>query len=86
MAVYVDNFQSPYGRMLMCHMIADTQKELLEMADKIGVQKKWIQDYGTQTEHFDICMSKRKKAIEFGALEINMRELVIMTANREHKP
>lgn len=35
MAVYVDNFKAPYGRMFMCHMIADTQKELLEMADNV---------------------------------------------------
>ena len=86
MAVYVDNFKGAYGRMIMCHMIADTQKELLEMADKIGVQRKWIQDYGTPREHFDICMSKRKKAIEFGAIEINMRELAKMTSTRKHKP
>ena len=69
----------------MCHMIADTQTELLEMADKIGVQRKWIQDFGTPREHFDICLSKKKKAIDFGAKEINMRELARITANREHK-
>ena len=85
MAVYVDNFNAPYRRMIMCHMIADTQTELLEMADKIGVQRKWIQDFGTPREHFDICLSKKKKAIDFGAKEINMRELARITANREHK-
>ncbi len=67
----------------MCHMIADSQPELLEMADKIGVQRKWIQDYGTSSEHFDICMSKRKKAVELGAIEINMRDLVRMVKKKE---
>lgn len=38
--VYVDNFESSYGRMIMCHMIADTKEELLEMVDKIGVARK----------------------------------------------
>lgn len=85
MAVYVDNFNAPYGRMTMCHMIADTQTELLEMVDKIGVQRKWIQDFRTPREHFDICLSKKKKAIEFGAKEIHFKELARMTANREHR-
>ena len=85
MAVYVDNFNAPFGRMTMCHLIADTQKELLEMVDKIGVQRNWIQDQGTQREHFDICLSKKKLAIKNGAKEINMRELATMTSNRKHK-
>lgn len=83
--VYVDNYKAKYGRMTMCHMIADTQAELLEMVDKIGVQRKWIQNKGTPREHFDICMSKKKLAIQHGAKEIDMRELAKMTSNREHK-
>jgi len=66
-------------------MIADSQQELLEMADKIGVQRKWIQDYGLPREHFDICMTKKKLAIEFGAKEIHFKELATMTSNREHE-
>lgn len=84
MAVFVDNMEAPYRGMLMCHMIADTTEELLEMCDKIGVQRKWIQDYGTAREHFDICISKKKKAIEFGAVEITMRELALKTLNRKN--
>ena len=83
MAVYVDNMKAIYRGMIMSHMIADTQTELLEMADKIGVQRKWIQDYGTSLEHFDICMSKRKKAVALGAIEINMRDLVRMVKKKE---
>lgn len=59
----------------MCHMMADTRAELLAMADKIGVNKKWIQDYGQGTEHFDICLSKRKKAVAAGAKEMGMIEM-----------
>lgn len=81
--VYVDdmyNFKKHgtdigrYGRMKMSHMIADTTEELLQMANKIGIQRKWIQNAGTANEHFDICMSKRKKAIQLGAKEITWRE------------
>lgn len=81
--VYVDNFNAPFGRMIMCHMIADTRQELFNMVDKIGVPRKWIQDFDTKREHFDICQSKKKLAIENGAIEINMRELATMTANRD---
>lgn len=69
--------------------MADTTQELLDMADKIGVARKWIQYAGTPREHFDVCMSKRKKAIEFGAKEITWRELGEMVLNRlgvENKP
>lgn len=86
MAVYVDDFYETgvrYRGMKMCHMVADSQKELFEMVDKIGVQRKWVQDYNKPREHFDICFSKRKLAIEHGAIEIGFRELAAKTKNRE---
>lgn len=74
--VYVDTMEVAYGRMIMCHMIADSTEELLAMADAIGVARKWIQHPGTPSEHFDIAKSKRKLAIQNGAIPITMRELV----------
>ena len=82
MSVYVDNMRASLGRMVMCHMIADSTDELLAMADKIGVQRKWIQKAGTNREHFDICGSKRKLAVQFGAKEVTTRELVRMNLRR----
>lgn len=78
MMVYVDSFNAPYHGMIMCHMIADTTEELLQMADKIGVQRKWIQEKGNWYEHFDICLAKKKLAIANGAKEITARELVTL--------
>ena len=79
MPVYVDNYGEltgrNFGRMKMSHMMADSMQELLEMCDKIGVNRKWIQYAGTEKEHFDICLSKRKKAIQFGAVELTIREM-----------
>lgn len=75
MAVYVDDMAAKFGRMVMCHMMADTREELLAMADKIGVQRKWIQREGTVYEHFDISKTKKTEAIKAGAQEVTMRDL-----------
>lgn len=72
MTVYVDNMLAPLGRMKMCHMGADSTEELILMADKIGVQRKWIQFPGTWKEHYDICRSKRDYAVSLGAREVSM--------------
>lgn len=83
MPVYVDNMRTQYGRMVMCHMIADTTGELLAMVDAIGIQRKWIQDPGTPREHFDISMTKRAAAIKCGAIEITWRELAQRIRDRK---
>ena len=75
MTVYVDDMRASFGRMKMCHMVADSTDELLDMADKIGVARKWLQRPGTAHEHFDIAMSKRRLAVEAGAIEIDRRRL-----------
>lgn len=75
MSVYVDDMKAKFGRMKMCHMIADSHSELLAMAEKIGVATRWIQKRGTPHEHFDICLSKRAMAIKLGAKEVTTMEL-----------
>ena len=71
MTVYVDDMFAAYGRMKMCHLFADSTDELLDFVDRIGVQRKWIQKAGTLHEHFDVCSSKRDKAIAAGAVPIS---------------
>ena len=75
MTVYVDNMRFPYGRMIMCHMIADTLDELHEMADRIGVNRKWFQNNSLHP-HYDISLGKKMMAIEFGARQIDSKELI----------
>lgn len=41
MGVYVDSEFIQYGRMKMCHMVADTEEELEEMATKLGLNLAW---------------------------------------------
>lgn len=74
MSVFVDDARLPYGRMLMCHMTADTIDELHAMADRIGIERKWFQD--KSIPHYDICQSKRKLAVELGAIEETSRQSV----------
>jgi len=74
--VYVDNMRARKGRMIMCHMIADSEGELVAMADRIGVARRWHQHPGTHRSHFDICLAKRRLAVRSGAVEINRMELV----------
>lgn len=75
MAVYVDNARLPFGRMLMAHMVADSTAELMAMADRIGVHRRWLQEPGTSREHFDVCLDKRALALRSGAIAINGRQL-----------
>ena len=75
MAIYVDKSEHGLGRMKMCHMVADTPDELLAMATHIGVSIRWFQA-DSSTPHFDVCKSKRKLAIEAGALEADRRLFV----------
>jgi hypothetical protein len=86
MAVYVDDMKAPYRGMVMCHMSADTHEELVAMADRIGVARRWIQYPGTFREHFDICASKRKLAVMNGAEEVTTKELVRRNMMKPNSP
>lgn len=84
MTVYVDDMEARFGRMIMCHMVANTDAELHAMADKIGIARRWHQKAGTPHSHYDICKSKRGKAIAAGAIQIGRRELVdLIKAKRQ---
>ena len=75
MTVHVDDMEAAFRpthtnrRYVMSHMIADTDKELHRMADKIGVARKWFQG-----DHYDITKSKKELAIECGAKRITWRQ------------
>lgn len=61
-----------------CHMIADTDDELHEMADKLGMRRAWFQG-----DHYDLVPSKRGLAIRFGAIPLERREF--FTKLREYR-
>jgi hypothetical protein len=83
MTVYVDDMRAPFGRMVMCHMLADTDEELHAMAAKIGVARRWWQSpEKTSGSHYDIALSKRALAVAGGAVEITLRQAAAMNRRR----
>lgn len=82
-SVYVDDMRAPYGRLVLCHMLADTDDELHAMADDIGVSRRWWQSpKKTSGSHYDIALSKRALAVRAGAIEISMRQAAAMNRRR----
>lgn len=80
MTVYVDDMQAKFGRMVMCHMMADSEDELHAMASKIGVKRKWFQG-----DHYDIALSKRAQAVKHGAVEVPMREMAMIRRKQRRR-
>jgi hypothetical protein len=72
--VYVDNPRNVYGRMKMCHMVADDLGELHLMAELIGMKREWFQGRAS-TPHYDLSLTKRAEAIKHGAVELSRRQM-----------
>lgn len=71
---YVDASKHRYGRMVMCHLVADTVAELHSVAKLLGLDRRWFQDDGLP--HYDICKDKRARALALGALQVSTRDIV----------
>lgn len=72
MAVYVDREKNRLGRMIMCHMFADTIAELHAMAEAIGMKREWYQPFSFP--HYDVAKGRRAEAVRLGAIEVERRE------------
>ena len=86
MTVYVDDMRAKFGRMIMCHMIADTDAELHAMADRIGISRRWHQAPPKHDSHYDVALNKRALAVRFGAVEITWRDCGLMIVRRRRNP
>jgi Protein of unknown function (DUF4031) len=72
MGVYVDGQRARFGRMIMCHMVADTLNELHAMAEQIGMKRQWFQaSPPASTPHYDLSLSRRALAVSAGAIEVD---------------
>jgi len=71
--IYVDSLINWGWRLgKSCHLIADSEEELVEFAVKIGLKPEWIQRKGAT--HFDLTQSKRKLAVKNGAQELGWKQ------------
>ncbi len=76
MTVYVDDMRaiSPsrhWRYTIACHMLADSDSELEEMAELIELKRSW-----RHGDHYDLAGNKRRLAVKQGAVEITTREMV----------
>lgn len=97
MTVYVDDMRAPYKmkrwpyrKLIMSHMFCDPIEDfhaLHRMVDIIGLSRRWFQGQKAEFPHYDICQSMRKIAVQNGAIEVTMREMVKMIqARRKPQP
>ncbi|WP_350334563.1 DUF4031 domain-containing protein [Coralliovum pocilloporae] len=84
MTVYVDRARHPFKGMIMCHMLADTEEELHQMARRLGMKREWFQP--KSSPHYDIDENRRAKALEMGAQEISRRDLVDLIRRIRREP
>jgi hypothetical protein len=88
-AVYVDQIidygdavKSRLGHSKWCHMTADTQPELHEAAEAIGLRRAWFQNKDGITWHYDIVPSKRALAIRNGAISVDYTKMAELIGSR----
>jgi hypothetical protein len=76
-SVYVDRAFLKFGRMSMCHMIADGPDELHAMANRIGVQRRWYQTPPRASFwHYDVSVGMRTAAVAHGAIDCDRNTFV----------
>ena len=94
MGVYVDDAFIPakvrnggrYVTARWCHLSADTEEELHDLAQRIGLRRSWFQvpkfagkpskpdSRAGQNWHYDVTESRREAAIALGATPLTCRE------------
>lgn len=75
MPVYVDEMQKEANQ-VVCHMVADSTEELIEMATLINVNPDKIRRKGGTSEHFALGLVDRKLAVAAGAIEKTNQEMI----------
>lgn len=56
------------GHGFWSHLWADSDEELVEFGDKLGLRRRWLQKGSTL--HYDVVEWKRRKALQMGAIPL----------------
>ena len=83
MSVYIDTLMNPYKGKKVCHMIADTEDELISMILTVGGKMENQLDAGTADSRFDVNERQRELALENGAIEISKSHLAKICKERK---
>ena len=65
-----------------CHLLADTREELHELADDLGIPRRYFQDHPWRWHH-DLPEPLRERAIALGAREVTLREVGLLLRRRK---
>ena len=66
-----------------CHLLADDRDELHEMADRLGMPRRFFQDHPWRW-HYDLPAPLRDQAVRYGAREITRTAVgALLRARRE---
>jgi Protein of unknown function (DUF4031) len=74
------------------HLTADTQEELHEFAERLGLRREWFQpgrpigDRPSPFWHYDVTSGKRAQAFAMGAISMPSRELARYCRTRAGQP
>jgi hypothetical protein len=76
MSCYVDSVQAypdaGFRYTDFCHLLADDRAELHQMADALGIPRRFFQDHPWRW-HYDVPSHLREQAVALGAAEVELR-------------
>jgi len=86
-ALYVDRLidytgRVPYRHKVWCHLVADSDDELLAAAAELGAEEHWMQGRRGWDTHFDVPAPWRDGAVALGAHEVDFRFMALRTRSR----
>jgi len=87
-ACYVDTVRSYPNAGLrfteFCHLLADTRDELHDMADALGIPRRFFQEHPWRWHH-DLPEHLRPLAIDLGAVEMDIHEVGALLRRRKRE-
>ena len=77
MSVYIDEAYFPIGSVKMCHLIADSEKELHKFVALLGIDKRFykVSSITPWRNHYELSVTQRRLAVKHGAIEVTNSQM-----------